>query len=290
MLPLWSDQLQIVLTPERVTITRLASSLLGGSFKPREMVSNSMPCAALEQGEHTWQPALRALQALLKQKNISNCSATVLLSNHFVRYQLINTQPDLSGLDEEQAFVRFSFAEVYGDEVNRWQLRWGSGLQLSPQVASAIDNALIEQIEITLNSAAVKLSSLQPYLMAAFNYVRKWINDSPHWFVLVEPGSACAGFMQGGDWQQLHTSRLGADWAADLPRVLGREFQMVGPIGERSQMIVCLPGYIDPKRLAPENHALRILTMTPEMLMQGSVQSVTAQSVSAQSAVAMGVK
>ena len=290
MLPLWSDQLQIVLTPERVTITRLASSLLGGSFKPREMVSNSMPCAALEQGEHTWQPALRALQALLKQKNISNCSATVLLSNHFVRYQLINTQPDLSGLDEEQAFVRFSFAEVYGDEVNRWQLRWGSGLQLSPQVASAIDNALIEQIETTLNSAAVKLSSLQPYLMAAFNYVRKWINDSPHWFVLVEPGSACAGFMQGGDWQQLHTSRLGADWAADLPRVLGREFQMVGPIGERSQMIVCLPGYIDPKRLAPENHALRILTMTPEMLMQGSVQSVTAQSVSAQSAVAMGVK
>ena len=285
MLPLWSDQLQIVLTPERVTITRLASSLLGGSFKPREMVSNSMPCAALEQGEHTWQPALRALQALLKQKNISNCSATVLLSNHFVRYQLINTQPDLSGLDEEQAFVRFSFAEVYGDEVNRWQLRWGSGLQLSPQVASAIDNALIEQIETTLNSAAVKLSSLQPYLMAAFNYVRKWINDSPHWFVLVEPGSACAGFMQGGDWQQLHTSRLGADWASDLPRVLGREFQMVGPIGERSQMIVCLPGYIDPKRLVPENHSLRILTMTPEMLMQGSVHPVRAQPV-----VAMGVK
>ena len=290
MLPLWSDQLQIVLTPERVTITRLNSSVLGGSFKPREVLSNTMPCAALEHGEHAWQPALRALQALLKQKNISNSSASVLLSNHFVRYQLISAQPDLSGLDEEQAFVRFSFAEVYGDEVKRWQLRWGSGLQLSPQVASAIDNALIEQIETTLNNAAIKLNSLQPYLMAAFNYVRKWVDTSPHWFVLVEPGSACAGFMHGGDWQLLHTSRLGADWASDLPRVLGREFQMVGPIGERSQMIVCLPGYIDPKRLAPENHSSRILTMTPEMLMQGSVQSVTAQSVRAQSAVVMGVK
>ena len=161
MLPLWSDQLQIVLTPERVTITRLNSSVLGGSFKPREVLSNTMPCAALEHGEHAWQPALRALQALLKQKDIRNTSATVLLSNHFVRYQLISAQPDLSGHDEEQAFVRFSFAEIYGDEVNRWQLRWGSGLQLSPQVASAIDNTLIEQIESMLVVAGIKLNSLQ---------------------------------------------------------------------------------------------------------------------------------
>ncbi len=280
MLPLWSDKLQIVLTPERVTITRQ-----NGSFKPREMMSNTMPCAAPEQGEHAWKPTLRALQTLLKQKDISNTSATVLLSNHFVRYQLIGAQPDLSSHDEEQAFVRFSFAEIYGDEVNRWQLRWGSGLQLSPQVASAIDNTLIEQIESMLVVAGVKLNSLQPYLMAAFNYVRNLVDTSPHWFVLVEPGNACAGFMHGGDWQLLHTSRLGVDWATDLPRVLGREFQMVGPIGERSQMIVCLPGYIDPKRLAPENHSLRILTMTPEMLMQGSVQLIRARPV-----VAMGVK
>ena len=280
MLPLWSDKLQIVLTPERVTITRQ-----NGSFKPREMVSNTMPCAAPEQGEHAWKPTLRALQTLLKQKDMSNTSATVLLSNHFVRYQLIGAQPDLSSHDEEQAFVRFSFAEIYGDEVNRWQLRWGSGLQLSPQVASAIDNAFIEQIESMLVVAGIKLNSLQPYLMAAFNYVRKFVDTNPHWFVLVEPGNACACFMHGGDWQLVHTSRLGADWATDLPRVLGREFQMVGPIGERSQMIVCLPGYIDPKRLAPANHSLRILTMTPEMLMQGSVQLISARPV-----VAMGVK
>ena len=280
MLPLWSDKLQIVLTPERVTITRQ-----NGSFKPREIVSNTMPCTAPEQGEHDWQPALRALQALLKQKGISNTSATVLLSNHFVRYQLISAQPDLSGYDEEQAFVGFSFAEIYGDEVSRWQLRWDSGLQLSPQVASAIDNTLIEQIESMLVVAGIKLNSLQPYLMAAFNYVRNLIDTSPHWFVLVEPGNACAGFMHGGNWQLLHSSRLGADWATDLPRVLGREFQMVGPIGERSQMIVCLPGYIDPKHLAPENHYLRILTMTPEILMQGSVQLVSARPV-----VAMEVK
>ena len=285
MLPLWSDKLQIVLTPDRVSITRQ-----NAGFRSGQLVSHSLPCAAPLQGEPAWQPAIRSLQALLKQKNVRNTSATVLLSNHFVRYQLINTQPDLSSLEEEKAFVRFSFAEVYGDEVNRWQLRWGSGLQLSPQVASAIDHALIEQIEITLSQAGVKLSSLQPYLMAAFNYVRKWVDASPHWFVLVEPGNACTGFMQNGDWQQLHNSRLGADWAADLPRVLSREFQMVGPIGERSQMIICLPGYIDPKRIAPDNHGSRILTMTPEMLLQNAIQSIIVQSASTQSASTQSAK
>ena len=289
MLPLWCDQLQIVLTPEHVTLTRQSSGLSSG-----QSVSNTMPCAALAQGELAWQPALRAMQTLLKQKKIKKAKASVLLSNHFVRYQLINKQPDLSSYDEEQAFVRFSFAEVYGDEVNRWQIRWGSGLQLAPQVASAIDNTLIEQIETSLGQAGVKLNSLQPYLMAAFNYVRKWVDASPHWFVLVEPGNACAGFMQGGDWRQLHTSRLGADWAADLPRVLEREFQMVGPIGERSQMIVCLPSYVDPKRVALGN-SLRVLTMTPEMLMQNAVKSIKVQPASAQSdpaqpTVVMGVK
>ena len=295
MLPLWSDRLQIVLTPERVTLTRQSSGLRSG-----QSVSNTMPCAALAQGELAWQPALRAMQALLKQKKVNRASATVLLSNHFVRYQLINTQPDLSSYDEEQAFVRFSFAEVYGDEVNHWQLRWGSGLQLAPQVASAIDIALIEQIESSLSQAGVKLVSMQPYLMAAFNYVRKFIDTNPHWFVLVEPGNACVGFMQAGEWQQLQSSRLGADWATDLPRILARELQMAGPIGEQSPMIICLPSTIDAKRLVPSGHTLRVLTMTPETLMQGTVQALTTQSatsqsvtveaVKAQSVVAMGIK
>ena len=299
MLPLWCDKLNIVLTPERVSIARQSAG-----FKSGQMVSNTMPCAASTPGEPAWQPAIRALQSLLKQKKINKANASVLLSNHFVRYQLISAQPDVNGFDEEQAFVRFSFAEVYGSEVNRWQLRWGANLQVAPQVASAIDVALIEQIESSLSQASVKLVSMQPYLMAAFNYVRKSIDTNPHWFVLVEPGNACVGFMQAGEWQQLQSNRLGADWATDLPRILARELQMAGPIGEQSPMIICLPSTIEAKRLVPSGHTLRVLTMTPETLMQGTVQgtvqvlttqsatsqSVTVEAVKAQSVVAMGIK
>ena len=274
MLPLWSDSLQIVLAPERVTLV-----LKSAGFKSREIFSKSMPCAAAEHGEHAWQPALRAMKQLLQENKSSAVNTTVMLSNHFVRYQLIKAQPDLSTHEEEQAFVRFCFSEVYGDEANHWALRWGAGLDVAPQVASAIDQLLIDQIEVALNTSGAKLSSLQPYLMAAFNHVRQFIDVKPNWFVLVELGSACVSFLRDGDWQLLHSSRLGTDWAAELPRVLGREFQMAGPAGESGQMLLCLPGYIDHKRLVPENHSLRILTMTPEMLLQGAVQSVVATGV-----------
>ena len=285
MLPLWCDKLQIVLTPDHVTIARQRAG-----FTSSQVVTNTMPCAALVPGEIAWQPALRALQTLLKQKKINKAHASVLLSNQFVRYQLIGAQPDVNGFDEEQAFVRFCFAQVYGSEVNRWQLRWGTNLQVSPQVASAIDIAFIDQIESSLADAGVKLVSMQPYLMAAFNHVRKFVDTNPHWFVLVEPGNACVGFMHAGEWQQLQSSRLGADWVTDLPRVLARELQMAGPIGERSQMIICLPNTIDAGRLVLGGRYLRILTMTPEALMQSAVKSLTTQSVNTQSATTRAVK
>ena len=271
MLPLLTDRLQIVLAPERVTIVRQGARLKSG-----ETTSKSSACVAPEQGEHAWQPALRTLKQLLAENKYGAVNAAITLSNHFVRYQLIKAQPDLASFDEEQAFVRFSFSEIYGAEANHWALRWGNGIAIAPQVASAIDQSLLDQLEDVLATAGIKLSSVQPYLMAAFNYVRDFIDVKPHWFVLVESGSACISFMRNGDWQLLHSARLGADWAADLPRVLGREFQQVGLIGERSQMVVCLPGYIDPKRLAPENHSIRLLTMTPEMLVQGAVKPLLA--------------
>ncbi len=276
MLPLLTDRLQIVLAPERVTIVRHSKG-----FGAREIESKSSTCAAVEHGEPLWQPALQTLKQLLAANKFGAANATVLLSNHFVRYQLIKPQLDLTSAEEEQAFVRFSFSEIYGDEANRWALRWGAGLDITPQVASAIDQALLDQMEEILLAAGIKLRSVQPYLMTAFNHVRNFIDVKPHWFVLVEPGSAAVSFMHNGEWQLLHSTRLGADWAAELPRVLGREFQMAGPESEGSQMLLCLPGYMDHKRLAPENHALRILTMTPEMLMQGAVQSVVAKGVNA---------
>jgi hypothetical protein len=253
VLPLLTKKLHITLSPECVTITQQTNVLMGG-----KKVSKSMPCPIPKQNEQTWAPALSTLQLLLAQEKIQNINAVVSLSNHFVRYQLIKHQPDLSGLDEEQAFVRFSFKEIYGEEVNSWHFKWGAGLQYSAQIACAIESKLIEQIEAILFKAGVKLNSMQPYLMCAFNFVRKFIDSKPHWFVLVEQGNALIGLTRNGEWQLLHSSRLGVDWVADLSSLIRREIQIAGLIDDSKRMMICLPKHVDHTQLKLDKHALRI--------------------------------
>jgi hypothetical protein len=90
VLPLWCDRLKIVLTPEHVTVVRLSAGL-----KPREVFNKTMMCTAAKQDEATWQPALRVMRQLLRQVGSANANAEIIISNHFVRYQLVKAQADL---------------------------------------------------------------------------------------------------------------------------------------------------------------------------------------------------
>ena len=269
MLPLWCDRLQIVLTPEHVTVARISAGL-----KPHMVFNKTMACAAPNQDEAPWQPAIRVMRQLLRQAGTKKAKAEIILSNHFVRYQLVKAQPDLGSLEEEQGFVKFTFTEVFGNEAAHWSMRWGSGLDLNAQVASAIDQPLLDNIANIFAEASIKLVSLQPYLMAAFNHVRKLFDAKPVWFVLVEEGRVCIALLKDGDWKTLHTSKLGQDWAVELPNVIEREFQITGTEDTVSTMVLCLPGFFDHKRLITGSRSVRVLTMSPETLQKRSVISI----------------
>ncbi|MEQ1767533.1 MAG: hypothetical protein ABL859_08915 [Methylotenera sp.] len=269
MLPLWRDRLQIVLTPKHVSVARIRAGL-----KPRIVFKKTQSCEKPNQGEASWQPAIRLLRQLLKQAGSAKANVEVILSNHFVRYQLIKAQPDLGGLDEEKGFVRFSFAETYGNESEQWSYRWGSGLDIASQVASAIDQALIESIENVLATTSFKLTSLQPYLMSAFNHIRKLIDTKPILFVLLEQGRACVALLRDGDWVSLNSSKLGPDWSAELSNVIERELQKIDSVQEVENVLLCLPDYFDVKRLGNHSQSIRILTITPETLQDGKVLAI----------------
>jgi hypothetical protein len=270
VLPLWCDRLQIVLTPEHVTVARL-----GAGIKPHVVFNKTMTCAAPIQDEAAWLPAIRVMRQLLLQAGPKKANAEIILSNHFVRYQLIKAQPDLGSLEEEQAFVRFSFTEVYGNESANWALRWGAGLDINAQVASAIDQVMLDHIANIFADAGIKLVSLQPYLMAAFNHLCKSFDHKPVWFVLVEAGRVCIAMLKDGDWKSLHTSKLGIDWADELPNVIEREFQRSGAEDITNPLVLCLPGFFDHKRLMAGSRSVRVLTMSPESLQKRAVVSIS---------------
>lgn len=266
MLLLWRDRLQIVLTPEYVTVMRM-----GKGWKPRVLFNKTSACDAPSQGQPIWHPALQAMQQLLAQAGANKADAIVMLSNHFVRYQLIEAQADLASLDEEQGFVRFSFAETYGAEVDRWALRWSEGLEIGPQVASAVDQTLLDQIEYQLSANNINLVSVQPYFMAAFNHVRKAFSSVPGWFVLVEPGRACLGRLKEGDWQSLRAVNISDDWASELPELIKREEQISCGDTQQHTMMLCLPAHFDFKRIATASSLSQVVIMTPKKLINNTV-------------------
>ena len=269
MLPLWRDRLKIVLAPDHVTLVQLQAG-----FRQKEVFNKTTVCPTPASDEPLWQPAMRALRQLLQQVAPTNADAEIILSNHFARFQLVKAQADLTSVEEEQGYVRFSFAEIYGREAEHWSVRWSSGLDIAPQLASAVDIALINKIENILAEVDVKLISLQPYFMAAFNHVRKSIDAKASWFVLAEPGRFCIAMLKDGDWVFLNTAKLTPNWAADLPKLIGRELQRVGLDNVPTNYLLCLPGYFDHKQLVLEASCMQIITMLPETLQQGKVSLV----------------
>jgi hypothetical protein len=92
-----------------------------------------------------------------------------------------------------------------------------------PQLASAVDVLLLQALRQLFARARLALSSVQPYLMAAYNNCRSRLQDSSAWLVLFEPGCLCLALLQQGRWASVRSMRIGADWREQLPQLLERE-------------------------------------------------------------------
>jgi hypothetical protein len=163
-------------------------------------------------GAEPWQGAVHALQNLTLR-----APATVVLSNHFVRYALVPWSNELSSEAEEDAYVRHHFARVHGERAKSWLLRSSEAPSGAPRLCSAIDRNLLEQLKAAFpKTGKARLVSVQPHLMAVFNRWRAAIPRSGAWLVLVEADRACAALHAKGRWQSVQNAK--GSWLALLER------------------------------------------------------------------------
>jgi hypothetical protein len=132
---------------------------------------------------------------------------TVVLSNHFVRYAVVAQQDGAATREEELALARFQFAKIHGDRAKGWEVRVspeGAGAQL----ACAIDAALLEGLKSLFpRNGKVRLVSVQPYLMSAYNGWRRRIPREGAWLLLAERGRTCLARLAARGWASVHTGR-----------------------------------------------------------------------------------
>jgi hypothetical protein len=256
----WRDRIQIVLCPQRVILVRL-----GRGLKLKVQDKAVLPCGEAAAGMPPWQPALAALQEALAGPQWRNAEVRVILSNHFVRYLLIDWDESLTGYDEQLAMVRFRFAQTYGEPANTWDYRWNEGYPPAPCVACAIDPPLLAGLRELFGDAGLHLTlaGVQPYLMAAFNHWRNELDGQRDWFLLAEPERLCLSWFQADEWAGLHSQQVDQSWGRDLPQILERVMLLAGATRAPERLCIHAPEASEAGLVLGEGWSGKVLRLQP---------------------------
>ncbi|HEV2008957.1 MAG TPA: hypothetical protein VGQ88_09580 [Burkholderiales bacterium] len=216
MLPSWRDEVRIALCPDRVTLARVSRR-----GRPEIIAKHVVHCSA--PGTSDWKPCVEALHQALLEPFLHNADATVVISNHFVRYAMVPWSEHLVSDDEKRAWVKHHFVELYGELPGATEYRWSEERPDTACVATAVDGEFIAEIRAAFEPASLRLRSVQPYLMAVFNRWKQHAKGNAAWILVAETGRACIAAVANGEWRTITSKKIGLDWQAELPLALGRE-------------------------------------------------------------------
>ncbi|MFA5240857.1 MAG: hypothetical protein WC029_00230 [Sulfuricella sp.] len=236
MSPLWRDQIHIGLSPSHVALLRY-----GRGLKPRLTAKTVVACQPVA-GAAPWSGALTALDGLLNKPEWQRADASVVFSNGFARFQLLPWNEDISSAEEQRSFARHKLAAVYGD-CSEWEIRIAEGKAGTENLACGMHPGLLNSLTACCHKHTVRLRSLQPYLMAAYNRARKELAQGNVWFAVAEPERACIMRLENGAWRSVHSRSLKADTTpAALVTVLEREKQLAGLSEQQDKTLLYAPG------------------------------------------------
>ncbi|MDA8109283.1 MAG: hypothetical protein M0015_11710 [Betaproteobacteria bacterium] len=236
MLRLWRDRVLIALAPDSIAVARFARWP-----RPRVVTALARDCDP-RAGAEPWRGAAAALAEVVAGLKGSAAEASVVLSNHFVRYALVPDDANLSGGEEELAFARFCFAKIHGERSKSWEVRLAVAAPGSPRIASAVDAELIEAIRACFPANGTpRLASVQPYLMAAFNRWRRLACRGAVWLLLAEAKRACLARLERGRWTALRNVKGDFGSPASWRELIEREGCLLDAPGTQAGVLVHAP-------------------------------------------------
>ena len=211
MSPLWRDEVAILVAPRRIALARRARGL-------RPHVGNATEIAV--PGHFAdFGPTLTRLADVLAESTWQDALARVIVADPWARYGIV-PWPNLR-LDNEGrlSHARYILAESYGEAVSDWSVSLADTPPGRAYVACAMPSALRTGLEEILGGARLKLASLQPQLIVAFNAWREQLPADDAWFVSLDEGSLAAVHLSQGAWDRVHMARLSQDWGIELERL-----------------------------------------------------------------------
>jgi hypothetical protein len=210
----------------------------------KRVIVSGAKAVELEAAED-WRAALDALPAILKAH--TSREASVVLADQFVRYALLPWNEAVKSSEQWLALARHRFGALHGAGAASWNVKVSETAPLGARLACAVDGELIERLASVFVSANVKLVSVEPFLVAAFNRIRSTVGNGSCWIVVEEPGRLTLALIRRGAWVAIRSRRSDERWRTALPEILERESAFLGLDRPCTRVIVCAQGEFNPQ-------------------------------------------
>jgi hypothetical protein len=227
-----------------VSLSWLKKKPLRIGLGAKRIIVSGGKAVELQSGDD-WRGALGALPAILQSHRGSE--ASLVLADQFARYALLQHNDAVKTSEQWLALARHRFGALHGAVAADWEVKVTQTAPLGARLACAVDRELIEQLAITFGTGGVKLVSVQPFLVAAFNRIRKTVGNGSCWIVVEEPGRLTLALLQRGAWVAIRSRRSDERWRVVLPEILERESAFLGLDEPCTRVIVCAQGEFDPE-------------------------------------------
>lgn len=171
--------------------------------------------------------ATETLERLLTEHVRGRARLSVLLSSHYSRVGLIPWSEQIAAPSELLSYAQVCFDEVYGKSSEPWAFSLSPEAQGLPRVAAALPHDLLQRIRDLSKTLGLRLMSVQPYLMAAYNRFASALSKGDFLFVVAEPGRSTLMLARGGFWAGVRSVGV-ADSDQALSALIARESELHG--------------------------------------------------------------
>jgi hypothetical protein len=234
---LWRNHLRISLCPDRLVLGAYGRGLRPSKAKSSVVTVQSNP------NEAEWRGAVDAIPQVLG--TFKNHEVSVVVADQFVRYALLPWNEALKTEEQWLALARHRLTAIHGAAAAGWEIKLTDTAPMGPRLACAVDRELIDELAAKFVAANVRLVSVQPFLVAAFNRIRNTIGNGSCWLVIEEPGRLTLAFIQRGKWIAIRSRRADKGWRAMLPEIIERESAFLALSEACTRVIVCAQDAFD---------------------------------------------
>jgi len=215
---MWPDRLTVLLGAQSVAAISEPYGLNRGVIEQQHI------SIAWNDEEPAWRDAVGKLESLMASMQVKpKTRLRVILSSDFVRYLVLPPQPIPMSSTEKSAYAAAAYKDVHGTVTEGWDIRLHDVAPNQATIAAAVDKKLIETLKQISFDYQLKLVSIQPYLMSAFNSLRSHLGKMNGYLVIFESWRLLVINMHQGRYQNLRTSLINGDWKTELKHLLTRE-------------------------------------------------------------------